>query len=359
MSDDQPDYASWDVLAARDPVTLRVPRELVEAVFKYRLGALRLMLYIGAQAPQLHEGRMTVALSGQQIKSILGIDGDRKLAPLKGKKTPRVLTEHAQIEQVCDELASRIVSLKVAREDGSTTEYRGPACAWWSRNLERQEYRFAIDGAMLPLWQRVQQVVMAKWDFLTQFKSEYGIRIFLLVMAWRGKDEKTGKLKRSWNRPFTVAWLRDHLGIEEGKYKLNADFRRYVVEAAVKDINAFSPIYVTAEVIRKGPRGVILEYAFSATIKITKTGGPRIALPEQDQWDAKVATFLAFAETQPEHSLVMKIREREGEILAGITKTNGPNLRFLSAEMAAEGAQAQALEEHRAEIEELLSSTHR
>ena len=71
MDEIKPDYSSWDALEARNPVTLRVPRELVEAVFKYRLGALRLMLYIGAQAPQIHDGRMTVAFSGQQIKSLL------------------------------------------------------------------------------------------------------------------------------------------------------------------------------------------------------------------------------------------------------------------------------------------------
>ncbi len=345
---EKPDYASWEALDAKNPVALRVPRELVEAVFKYRVGALKLMLYIGAQAPQIRDGRMTVALSGKQLKSILGVDGVQQLAPLKGRKKVRILTEHQQIEKVCDELASRIVSMKVAKDDGSTTEYRGPACAWWSRNLERQEYRFAIDGVMLPLWQRVHEIVLSNWGYLADFASEYGIRIFLLLMAWRGRDGKTGKLFSSWARPFTVEWLRNHLGIEEKQYRLAADFRRKVVERAIADINEHSPIIALAKPMTSGPRRAITGYEFVAKIKV-----PVAKAPAEDRWPATVAAFTAFAKKHPEDELVTKIRARSGDVLKDVLARNGDKSGWLELDTLERMAEEKVLEEFKSEIEAL------
>ena len=83
---------------------------------------------------------------------------------------------------------------------------------------------------------------------VAQFKSSYSIRFYELLKMY----EYLGKGGQFY-REFTLKELRDYMQIEKGDYRLFADFRRYVIESSVREINNFSDInIVQVDYIKSG-----------------------------------------------------------------------------------------------------------
>lgn len=63
---------------------------------------------------------------------------------------------------------------------------------------------------------------------VSEFKSKYSIRLYELLIKWKnvGHTEK-----------FEIADLRSKLGLNEDEYKLTADFKKRVLDVAIKEIN--------------------------------------------------------------------------------------------------------------------------
>ena len=76
---------------------------------------------------------------------------------------------------------------------------------------------------------------------IKHFKSGHSIRLYELLMQFR----KTG-----W-RETELDWLKKYLGVE-GKYPRWADFRRWVIEPAIKEINKSSPYTVSFKTKKNG-----------------------------------------------------------------------------------------------------------
>ena len=65
--------------------------------------------------------------------------------------------------------------------------------------------------------------------------SAYAVRIYELLSQHRGIG----------NRTLNLAWLRETLGVQPGEYKLTADFKKWVIEIAVDQINKHSDLTVS------------------------------------------------------------------------------------------------------------------
>lgn len=80
-------------------------------------------------------------------------------------------------------------------------------------------------------------------DRVANFKSKYSIRVYELIIKWAaaGKTEK-----------FELQDLREKLGVEDHEYKQFADFKKRVLESAVKEINKEQDIYVDLEFFKTG-----------------------------------------------------------------------------------------------------------
>lgn len=94
---------------------------------------------------------------------------------------------------------------------------------------------------------------------LSQIKdlnSVYALRLFELLMQW----QSTGK-----TAPVLISDLRNKLGVEESHYKQMCDFKKRVLDSAVKEINDNTNIKVKYEQIKEGRK--IIAFTFKFTVK--------------------------------------------------------------------------------------------
>ena len=78
---------------------------------------------------------------------------------------------------------------------------------------------------------------------VSEFKSKYSIRLYELLIKYR--DIGTSK-------KFEIAELRSKLGLEDNEYKLNAVFKRDVLDKAVNEISSKTDIQIKYEQFKEG-----------------------------------------------------------------------------------------------------------
>ena len=120
----------------------------------------------------------------------------------------------------------------------------------------RVELRFTKD--MLPYLTGLQrEFTRYALSDVAKMSSAYGIRLYELLMQW-----PEGK------RVIDVEELRHWLQLEN-RYPLMADFRRNVIEPAVKQINEHSPISVSWDQRKTGRKVTHLQFTFSPKETVT------------------------------------------------------------------------------------------
>jgi plasmid replication initiation protein len=88
--------------------------------------------------------------------------------------------------------------------------------------------------------------------------STYAVRIYELMV----QNKTIG------HRTLNLAWLREKLGVEQGEYKLTADFIRKVIEVAVTQINKHSDLTVSYKPQKTGR--AISDFVFKIRSKDAK-----------------------------------------------------------------------------------------
>jgi plasmid replication initiation protein len=99
-----------------------------------------------------------------------------------------------------------------------------------------------------------------KLENVLKFKSSYGLRFYELVCRWGGKT-KTIELEE----------LKEQLQLE-GSYERWGNFKDWVLEPSIADINESSNVKISWEGIKRGKsiRAVKFEYKFDTQIKAVK-----------------------------------------------------------------------------------------
>lgn len=88
--------------------------------------------------------------------------------------------------------------------------------------------------------------------------SAYAVRVYELLSQHRDIGHRT----------LSLVWLRETLGVESNEYKLTADFKKWVIEIAVDQINKHSDLSVSYKSIKTGR--AITDFAFKIKPKIFK-----------------------------------------------------------------------------------------
>ena len=78
---------------------------------------------------------------------------------------------------------------------------------------------------------------------VSDFKSKYSIRLYELLIKYK----ELGSSKK-----YEITELRSKLGLENNEYKLNAVFKRDVLDKAVKDINDNTDIQIKYDQFKEG-----------------------------------------------------------------------------------------------------------
>lgn len=104
---------------------------------------------------------------------------------------------------------------------------------------------------------------------VSDLKSKYSVRLYEILIAWRSQG-KTPTI--------SLEELRNKLGVEESEYKMISDFKKCVIDLAIKEISEKTDIIPTYEQHKKGR--VITGFTFSFKLK-SKDKKPKKKTDEQ------------------------------------------------------------------------------
>src|SRR5690606_36050642 len=117
------------------------------------------------------------------------------------------------------------------------------------------EITFAPD--VVPLITRLEQHFTSyQLKQVSQLTSKYAIRLYELLIAWR-EVGKTPKIE--------LEDFRNKIGVEDTEYTAMNDFKKRVLDPAIKQINKYTDITATYEQHKKGR--LISAFSFSFKLK--------------------------------------------------------------------------------------------
>lgn len=231
---------------------------LIEASYRLSIDEVRILaLTIGTMDPE----------SNQKIFDFTVADFVREF--------PEISMDNAykQIQAAI----KRIYDRSVRTEDSKrVTEFRWVS----SRTYFKKEGRFRIamtDEVMPYLTQLKGQFTKYQLKNIAYFNSVHSIRIYELITQYRS----TG------NREITIEDLKKWLQVED-KYPRFNNFKQWVLDPAITEINEKSDLFVEVEQIKRGRAIHALKFVISHKkqavenlSKLTKTGRPK--LPQRPQ----------------------------------------------------------------------------
>lgn len=213
---------------------------LVEA--SYRLSVYEQRIILGCIAQVRRDKPLTdqhlYTVSAQQIANDAGINVDRAYQHLK---------------TASERLFRREVTLREAPNGKGSGKVR---LTRWVQTVEYREsegmvsLRFGTD--MVPyLSQLTEQFTRYALADVAHMDSAHAIRFYELLCQWRDAGE----------REVSVEWLREAFQLGD-KYPAIKDFKRWVIEPAVKQVNEHSPLWVKWSQRKTGRRVSHLLFTF-------------------------------------------------------------------------------------------------
>lgn len=104
------------------------------------------------------------------------------------------------------------------------------------------------------------------------FKSVYSVRLYELMCQWKNADPKKIPM-------FELEKFRGQLGVEFHQYKAMKDFKKYILDKALSEINEYSDLTVSYEQVKSGRN--IIGFKFKIAIKQPVTTAPLTMTPKQ------------------------------------------------------------------------------
>jgi plasmid replication initiation protein len=143
------------------------------------------------------------------------------------------------IKQTIKALSDKSIWLKL--DNGSETLMRWINKAWI--NQKSGMIKLRLDDDMKPyLLQLKDRFTQYELFYTLAMKSQYSIRLYEILKSYENQNQKK----------FDIEELKKMLSAE--KYKRYPDFRRYVLDISLREINAFSDVNVTYQVVKDGRR---------------------------------------------------------------------------------------------------------
>jgi plasmid replication initiation protein len=185
-----------------------------------------------SQSNQLTEARYTLTIAEQRLVIILlslisPDDEDFKDYEIKISEFKKFLNintnaVYAQTKSVLEKMAKRV--LYIPTEDGYIVTH------WFSSaeyNSKNGSVKISLDKKLKPyLLQLKVQFTKYRLFIVTEFKSFYTLRIYMLLKQYQTIG----------HREFDVIELRHILDIDDHKYPLFKDFRKWVLNKAKKEL---------------------------------------------------------------------------------------------------------------------------
>jgi len=213
-----------DITDEHKKLTVVKCNELVEAGYKLSLSENRLLLICISRIDSTRELdiRDSFIINCQDIMGLTGVNKNTAYEGLK-------------------EGATRLFNreINIYRDGGSHLKMRWVSSVEYRNNAGEVELQFSqkISPYISELSRNFTKYKLAN---VMMFKSNYSIRVYELLMKWAGHTEVVQVEK--------IRWL---FGLEDKYSKLN-DFKKRVIDVAMKEINEFSDITASYTQIKRG-----------------------------------------------------------------------------------------------------------
>lgn len=199
---------------ANDHLVVVKDNKIIEASYTLSLSEQRVLLacisQIDSKSPLQPENKFHVFAS--EIVDLMGLDRSNAYRDMK---------------LAVDKLYNR--SIKI---DGEDSEMRWIYRKEYVKNEGKITLYFSPE--IIPYLSQLSQKFTAyKLKYVAQFKSSYSIRLYEILVQWASVG----------TREVEVEWLREIFQVQ-GKYKTIKDFKKYIIDPSVEDINDHSNLWV-------------------------------------------------------------------------------------------------------------------
>jgi plasmid replication initiation protein len=214
---------------------------LIETSYRLTLIEQRVLLACISQVrrDEVLTDQIMYSVSAQEVSELCGSDPktayrDLKAAALKLKRREVRITQEANGKGRLKKtlIASWVQSITYSGGDGIV--------------------RLRFNHDILPYLSELNRCFTSyNLKNIVRMSSTYGVRIYELLVQWGEHGE----------RDLSISWLREALQLE-GKYKEIGDFKRRVLDPAIKDLNKNSDLWVKVTQRKTGKKVTHLKFEF-------------------------------------------------------------------------------------------------
>ncbi len=202
-------------------------------------------------------------------------------------------TAYQALKDACDDLFARQFSYQSLSEKGNTINHKSRWVSEVAYIDNEAVVRLIFAPAIVPLITRLEEQ-FTKYEIqqISNLTSAYAVRLYEILIAWRS----TGKTPL-----ITMYDFRQKIGVLETEYKRMYDFKKYVLDIALKQVNEHTDIIVKVEQHKTGRSITGFSFSFkqkkSATHSVESKRDPNTL----DLFSKASATFVGFSPPASPH----------------------------------------------------------
>ena len=167
-------------------------------------------------------------------------------------------TAYQALKDACDDLFARQFSYQRINEKGNLENYKSRWVSEIGYVDNEAVVKLIFAPAIVPLITRLEEH-FTKYELqqVSQLSSAYAVRLYEILISWRS-IEKTPVIE--------LEDFRQKMGVLENEYKRSDNFKKWVIDQSIQQINAHTDITATYEQHKKGR----FIYGFSFSFKQKK-----------------------------------------------------------------------------------------
>lgn len=172
-------------------------------------------------------------------------------------------TAYQALKDACDDLFARQFSYQSLSEKGNVINHKSRWVSEVAYIDNEAVVRLIFAPAIVPLITRLEEQ-FTKYEIqqISNLTSAYAVRLYEILIAWRS----TGKTPL-----ITIYDFRQKIGVLETEYKRMYDFKKYVLDIALKQVNEHTDINVKVEQHKTGRSITGFSFSFKQKNSATNT----------------------------------------------------------------------------------------
>ena len=153
-------------------------------------------------------------------------------------------TAYQALKDACDDLFARQFSYQSLSEKGNLINHKSRWVSEVAYIDNEAVVRLIFSPAIVPLITKLEEQ-FTKYEIqqISKLTSAYAVRLYEILIVWRSVG-KTPIL--------SLSDFRQKIGVLDSEYKRMYDFKKYVLDIAIKQVNEHTDIIVKVEQHKKG-----------------------------------------------------------------------------------------------------------